>query len=222
MDPISPLRVTRSKHQARTYYNFISRFYDLLSGGSEGRLRDAAVRRLGVRPGERILEIGIGTGSGLRDLAECAGPSGAAVGVDLSDGMLAVARGRLRGSRPAAPVRLACADAVRLPFRSGWFHVVFMSFTLELFDTPEIRAVLAECRRVLAQEGRLGVAAMALDPKPGALSRVYQFLHRVFPVWVDCRPIDCRRAVDEANLRVTSSARESLFTLPVDIVIAVK
>ena len=222
MDPISPLRVIRSKRQARTYYNSISRFYDLLSGRTEGRLRDAAIRRLGIRPGERVLEIGIGTGSGLRDLAEYAGPSGAATGVDLSDGMLAVARGRLSGPRPAAPARLACADAVRLPFRNSWFHAVFMSFTLELFDTPEIPAVLAECRRVLAQGGRLGLAAMALDPKPGAFSRLYQFLHRAFPIWVDCRPIDCRRAVEEANLRISFSARESLFTLPVDIVIAAK
>ncbi len=222
MNPISPLRVTRSKHQARAYYNSISRFYDLLSGGMEGRLRDEAVRRLGVRPGERILEIGIGTGSGLRDLAECAGPSGAALGVDLSDGMLAVARRRQRGARPAAPAHLVCADAAHLPFRPGWFHAVFMSFTLELFDTPEIPAVLAECRRVLAQGGRLGVAAMALDPKPGALSHLYQFLHRIFPVWVDCRPINCRRAVGEVNLRIADSAAESLYTLPVDIVIAIK
>jgi ubiquinone/menaquinone biosynthesis C-methylase UbiE len=218
----SPSRVKRSKHQAGNYYSSISPFYDLLSGGAEGRLREDAICRLGIRPGEKILEIGAGTGSGLRRMAESAGPSGAAVGVDLAEGMLAAARSKLRGSTPAHPVFLARADGMRLPFRSGYFHAAFMSFTLELFDTPEIPAVLAECRRVLMPGGRLGVAAMALAPTPNVMSRLFQFLHAAFPVWVDCRPIDCRRAVGDANFRVVDSARTSLFTLPVDIVIAIK
>jgi ubiquinone/menaquinone biosynthesis C-methylase UbiE len=218
----SPSRVSRSKQQARKYYSAISSFYDLLSSGAEERLRNEAIRRLSVRPGERILEIGTGTGTGLRRIAESAGPSGAAVGVDLADGMLTVARSKLRGSTPAHPASLACADGMRLPFRSGFFHAAFLSFTLELFDTPEIPTVLAECRRVLVPGGRLGVVAMALAPTSNVLSRLYRFLHAAFPVWVDCRPIDCRRAVGDANFRVVDSARTSLFTLPVDIVLSIK
>jgi ubiquinone/menaquinone biosynthesis C-methylase UbiE len=222
MTPPTPQRVTRSKQQAAKYYSAISRVYDLLSGSAEMRLRENAIRRLGIRPGEKILELGLGTGSGLMRLAEAAGASGTAVGIDIADGMLAVARENVRKADVIDRIILACADGVQLPFRAGVFDGIFMSFTLELMDTPEIPILLAQCRRVLRVGGRLGIVSMALAPDPNGMSQLYGALHDAFPVWVDCRPIDCRRAVGEANLRIADSAAESLYTLPVDIVIAIK
>jgi ubiquinone/menaquinone biosynthesis C-methylase UbiE len=218
----SPSRVSRTKQQARAYYSRLSSFYDLLSGGAEGRLRDDAIRRLDIRPGERVLEIGAGTGAGLRRMAQSAGPSGAAVGVDLADGMLAVARKRMRGREFARRTALVCADGARLPFRTGAFDAVFLSFTLELFDTPEIPVVLARCRGALKPGGRLGVVAMALTPDPNGLSRLYEAVHNAFPVWVDCRAIDTRLAVERAGFTVSDAVRRSMFSLPVDIIISKK
>jgi ubiquinone/menaquinone biosynthesis C-methylase UbiE len=222
MKTTTPSRVTRSKQQARNYYSAISRFYDLLSSGAETRLREDTIRRMGIRPGDNILELGIGTGSGLRRLAEAAGSSGAAVGIDIADGMLAVARENLRKIHLIHRIALACADGIRLPFRSGVFDGIFMSFTLELMDTPEIPIVLAECRRALKDGGRLGVVSMALAPDPNGMSQLYSAMHAAFPVWVDCRPIDARRAVEDAGFTVIDASRESMFSLPVDRIISMK
>ena len=222
MKTTTPSRVTRSKQQARRYYSTISRFYDLLSGSAEMRLREDAIRRMGIRPGEKILELGIGTGSGLRRLAEGAGALGAAIGIDLADGMLAVARKNLRKTNLVHRIALACADGVRPPFRAGVFDGIFMSFTLELIDTPEIPIVLSQCRRVLRFGGRLGIVSMALAPDPNGMSQLYGALHDAFPVWVDCRPIDSRSAVESAGFTVVDASRGSMFSLPVDIIIARK
>lgn len=90
------------------------------------------------------------------------------VGLDLAEEMLEASRpllsreGRSRGFF----LVLVQGDAASSPFRSDAFDAIFMSFTLELFDTPEIPAALAECRRMLRPEGRLGVVALSVSEAP--------------------------------------------------------
>jgi ubiquinone/menaquinone biosynthesis C-methylase UbiE len=215
-----PRRVNRSKQQARKFYTGISGFYDALSGGSEKRLCDLGIRQLNLQPGERVLEIGVGTGKALISFAGMIGAGGRIFGIDLSEGMLIIARNNERHAGKTDQSALICADGARLPLRSGIFDAVFLSFTLELFDTPEIPVVLAECRRSLKLSGRLGVVSMALMQKPNAMSKLYDAAHDAWPVFVDCRPIDSRRAMEEAGFSVLEFRRESMFLLPVDIVVA--
>lgn len=59
------------------------------------RLRVAAVRRLALRPGDHVLDVGCGTGDSFPLLVEAVGPTGRVTGVDLSDEMAAVARSRV-------------------------------------------------------------------------------------------------------------------------------
>ena len=58
--------------------------------------------------------------------------------LDLSEKMVRVARARLRARGFAGEVVVECGDAARLPYETDFFDAIFMSFTLELFDTPEI------------------------------------------------------------------------------------
>ena len=208
------LRVLQSKAETRAFYDKISKVYDLLAERSEEPVRRAGLEMLATTAGEHVLEIGVGTGHCLAALAEAAGPQGRAYGLDLSASMLAVAREALpRGE-------LICGDAARLPLPSGAVDAVFMSFTLELFDTPEIPVVLAECRRVLRPRGRVVVVGMSKEGGPDAMVDVFEWTHRHFPNFLDCRPIYVRRALEVAELRI-KDARIMQMWVPVEIVLAI-
>jgi hypothetical protein len=71
-------------------------------------------------------------------LAKAVGPKGTVFGLDLSDKMLQRAKISLAKFNLLARTRLCCADATQLPYEANSMDAVFMSFTLELFDTPEI------------------------------------------------------------------------------------
>jgi SAM-dependent methyltransferase len=106
-----------------------------------------------IAPGDRVLDVGCGTGVLAREAAVCVGPSGRVIGLDLNEGMLAVAR-RLR---PEIDWRQG--DALDLPFAERAFDVVVSQFALMFF--PDRPLALREMWRVLAPGGRLAVAVCA-------------------------------------------------------------
>lgn len=215
------LRVTRSKDEARHAYDRMSRVYDVLTGGFENRARDVGLERLGVETGERVLEIGYATGRALVDLAAAAGPEGSVVGIDISEGMRRTSRMRLARAGLTGRVVLDVGDAAALPYADGEFDAAFMSFTLELFDTPEIPCVLAECRRVLRAGGRLGVVAMARVDDPNLSVRAYEWAHQHMQSFVDCRPIGTAAEMRSAGFDVDTEERIDVWSLPVDVVVGI-
>ncbi|HDQ72498.1 MAG TPA: methyltransferase domain-containing protein [Chloroflexi bacterium] len=213
-------RVERPRRAARSTYDRLSGYYDLLSGPWEKPFRDAGLQKLDVRDDERVLEIGFGTGQALLELARAVGFRGQVWGVDLSCGMAEVAGARVREAGLSRRVALARGDAVRLPLRDGAFDAVFIAFTLELFDTPYIPDVLRECRRVLREDGRMCVVSLAKREEPGLVARIYTWAHEQFPAVLDCRPIYVGDALDEAGLRVVDVEQGTMAGLGVDVVLA--
>ena len=213
-------RVLRSKDEARASYNKLSRWYDLVSGSSEKKYRDIGLQKLAARPGERVLEIGFGTGHCILVLAEAVGSQGKVCGIDLSDGMLAITRQRLAKAGLAERVDLRAGDALHLPFEPGRFDGIFMSFTLELFDTPEIPQVLEQCRTALKPGGRLAV--VTLVKKPGPAVAIYEWFHERMPAAVDCRPIHARADLEAAGFELREVTPMSMWGLPVEIILSLK
>ena len=158
-------RVERSKEAARAAYDGLSKWYDLLAGSSEKKFADFGLQKLDAKAGEKILEIGFGTGNSLVSLVGCVGKTGKVYGVDLSTGMFRVAQSKLKKNGTLGRVELQCADAMHLPYPDNLFDAVFISFVLELFDTPELPLVLHECKRVLQSNGRIGVVALSKQDK---------------------------------------------------------
>ncbi len=214
-------RVFQSRAETKAFYDKISHVYDLLAEHSEGPIRRAGLEKLDARPGEKVLEIGFGTGHSLVSLAQSVGPTGQVYGVDLSERMRDLARDNLQKAGLADRVELSCGDGIQLPFAPDALDAIFMSFTLELFDTPEIPRVLAECQRVLRSGGRLVVVAVSKEGEGGVIVELYEWSHRHFPNLVDCRPIFVRKSVEAAGFRIASADKKSMW-VPVEIVLGVK
>lgn len=200
--------------EARAVYDRLAPVYDVAAGMFEGPARQAGLRLLAVRAGERVLEIGCGTGHALAVVARQAGETGLAVGVDLSARMAAAARRRHVGAGAPGRAALVQAEAARLPLRDGRFDAVTMSFVLELMDAPEMPVVLAECGRVLAPGGRLAVVSLLDVQPPPLMARLYLLARRRMARLLDCRPIPLRDALVAAGFEVTTLARVSVGGLP--------
>ncbi len=214
-------RVPRSKEQARASYDRLSRWYDALTW-SERRFTDAGLDLLTPAPGEKILEIGYGTGHALVCLARAVGTAGRVYGVDISPGMRLRAESRLEWAGLSGRVELTTGDACALPFVDGSLDAIFMSFTLELFDTPEIPVLLSECWRVLASGGRIAVVSLAVETRPGFAIRMYEWAHARFPALVDCRLIRVTEALEAAGFQITATRPERTWGLPLELCLAVK
>lgn len=131
--------------------------YDAVWSGRLGLASQGAVQRLGLQPGERVLDVACGAGGAALLAAEAVGPAGLVVGLDLSPAMLALARRRAQAAG-ATNIAFQAGDMTRLDFRDGSFDAVMC--ILGLFFVPDMEAQVAELWRVVGQGGRLAVAVL--------------------------------------------------------------
>jgi SAM-dependent methyltransferase len=135
-------------------------FVPAIFGAWVGPVADAAA----IGPGDRVLDVGCGTGVLAREALRRVGREGHVVGLDLNEGMLAVA------ARTEPGVEWRHGDAAALPFEDTSFDVVVSQFAIMYF--PERVNSLHEMWRTLAPEGRLAIAAWA----PLGHARGYEIL----------------------------------------------
>lgn len=106
---------------------------------------------LSVQPGDRVLDLGCGTGDDVQALARLVGPSGRVVGVDRSETLIAEARERVQGT--ALPVAFQVADAYALPFPDADFDVCRADRLFHHLEHP--RQAFGELLRVTRSDGRV-------------------------------------------------------------------
>jgi ubiquinone/menaquinone biosynthesis C-methylase UbiE len=211
-----------TRSETRQWYDRLSRWYDWVSSPWEGPFRRMGLQALDLQEGERVLELGPGTGHGLVTLARAAGSSGLVCGLDLSPGMLSVAGQRLRKHSLSADISLVVGDAGDLPFHEGSFDALFASFVLELFEPQELPFLLAGCRAVLRPGGRLCAVSLSAGGRSFFMRRVYQWAQRRWPRLIDCRPIHLAQSLGQAGFALLSRSHRSSLDLPVEIVVAVR
>jgi demethylmenaquinone methyltransferase/2-methoxy-6-polyprenyl-1,4-benzoquinol methylase len=164
----------KEPHEIAAMFDGVAEKYDLtntvLSFGQDRGWRKSTRAALQLKPGERVLDLGAGTGVSTQELTR----SGAyVVGVDISLGMLSVGR----KSRPEVP--LVAGDALALPFADHTFDAVTTSFVIRnVANTP---AALRELARVTKPGGRLVICEFS-HPTNGPFRKAYlQYVMRSLP-----------------------------------------
>jgi acyl-CoA synthetase (AMP-forming)/AMP-acid ligase II/ubiquinone/menaquinone biosynthesis C-methylase UbiE len=117
--------------------------------------KKTSIAALALQPGQAALDLGCGTGAEVRQIADIVGPCGRAVGVDMSQGLLAEARAR---TASRATVEYVACDAHALAFSDGEFDAAREERMLQHVADPA--AVIAEMARVVRPGGRV----VAMEP----------------------------------------------------------
>jgi phosphatidylethanolamine/phosphatidyl-N-methylethanolamine N-methyltransferase len=149
-------------------YDKLAKVYDLSFGPTlhPGRLQ--AIERMHIQDGERVLEVGVGTGINLALYPRKANVTG----IDFSSSMLAKARER--AARPdAAPVRLLQMDAADLKFADNSFDIVYAPYVISVVPDPV--KVAQEMWRVCRPGGRVIILNHFLSPSV-FLSRIERMI----------------------------------------------
>jgi len=166
--------------EVRAMFDRIARVYDpmnlVISAFQEPRWRKRAVKLTGARPGDRLLDVATGTGKVAADLHARAQPGGSVLGVDISPGMIRVAKRRF-ADRPG--LEFVVGDALALPTEDGSFDAATIAFGMR--NLPDYGMGFAEMARSVRPGGR--VVCLEIARPRSRLARILQFwFDRIVPV----------------------------------------
>jgi ubiquinone/menaquinone biosynthesis C-methylase UbiE len=192
-------RLIATYRKKAKHYNVTSRLYPA-PGYPQQIFRRRAVRALGLRPGDCVVDVACGTGQNFPLIEQAIGPEGRIVGVDLTDARLAQARQRIESSG-WRNVSLVQGDAAAFEFPTG---VDAILSTYALSQVPECGEVIAHGAAALAAGRRWVVLDLkAPELAPRWLTRLGLAAARPFASideWVERRPWETIRAAMREEL----------------------
>lgn len=160
----------------QSIFDRTARHYDrinaIFSLGSGRWYRGWMLRRVGLKPGDKVLDVATGTGLVAREAARIAG-AGNVIGLDMSAGMLAQCRQNL-------PIALVQADAQRLPFADGSLDFLSMGYALR--HVSDLRKTFIAYRRVLKPGGNVLILEIGRAKSPYVQAFLKFYLGRVVPM----------------------------------------
>lgn len=185
-------------------YRIFAPFYDFVFGASLQPGRRSALRSFDCRPGERILEVCVGTGLSLPLYP----PHVRVTGIDLSREMLRRAAARVATLRLLHVEALLQMDAERLAFADGSFDKVAIMYAISGLANP-VRAV-SEIRRVCRPGGTIVIANHFRSDGP-LLRLCEELLSPVYRLLRYRANLDLDALLDATRLEVTETRRTNLF-----------
>ncbi len=208
-----PLRFSRN--QARRFYDFFGERYDWFSA-YEARAKNEALEGLGLENGQRVLNVGLGTGKEHQIIQSRIGPEGVAFGLDISSCMLRVAYRRTGAS-------LCQADGGWLPFAEKSFERLYCAYVLDLVALADLAGWLGEFRRVLRPGGRMALVSLTegVDRSSRAFVAVWKAAYAISPITCGgCRPLELSRLVEQADFARIERQVVVQLGIPSEVIVA--
>ena len=209
------METVASNRRVRRIYERWAWMYDAFTAATEKKSLSRALALAGLKDGEAVLEIAVGTGFAFGEILR-ANPSGRNVGIDLTDAMLG--RARKKALATGIAFELSIGDARSLAFEDGAFDMVWNANMLGLVPEESFAAILGEMFRVLRPGGRLVLVTM-VRPK-GAIANAF---YQVVPIWFGgWRDIGIEPFVARAGFEVVAREVVTQLGVPSEILIAQK
>lgn len=145
--------------RTRRVYDAIATVYPLCTYFFHSKAHAYTLKHSGIRNGDRVLEIAIGSGEMFRKLVEV-NPSGLTIGLDLSPRMASTSQRRIRQDHPKAAAHCGAVDVRSLPFQDAAFDAVVCCYLVELLGREDIYRTLNEVQRVLRPGGRFSLVVI--------------------------------------------------------------
>ncbi len=205
-------------------YNRRSWVYSKTVAQMEWTYHLTALDQANIKTGEKVLEVAVGPGLTIVELAKRAGSDTRIYGIDTSTGMLSLAEQNLR-THGFSNFQLKEADSRQLPFEDNTFDVLYNGYMLDLIPEQDMPKILSEFHRVLKPGGRMILLNMSKRDASTRTSRetLYSVLPAKLVLYVlgGCRPVLMERMVKDARFEdINRTYLDGKF--PSEIVTAVK
>jgi demethylmenaquinone methyltransferase/2-methoxy-6-polyprenyl-1,4-benzoquinol methylase len=173
----SPERIAGMFDVIAARYDFLNH---LLSAGVDRYWRRRAIASLGLKGGERVLDLCTGTADVALTAASVSPPPSRVLGVDFSGAMLQVGMGKVRAARRGNRVELIRGDATRIPLADASVDAVTIAFGIR--NVENVEAACEEMRRVVRPGGRLAILEFAVPTLPGIRTLYLWYFRHVLPI----------------------------------------
>lgn len=214
----TPGRPVSGKKMAQKY-NFISPIYDIFGILMESKARARALEISGIKNGERILEVAVGTGLNFREILR-RNPDGWNDGIDISHRMLKRAE-RRAVKTGVFNYTLQLGDCRTLPFSENTFDLLVNQYMFDILPVTEYGRIMREFRRVLKPDGRLVLVNTTLPEK--TRDRMLEWIFGIYPeAFSKCRGVLAEPHLEKFHFREIRREYVVNLSYPSEVVLSYK
>lgn len=208
-----------SQSDIEQVYDRLSGVYDIWGMLTESRARKRAIELADIKDGQSVLEVAVGTGLAFSEIVQ-KNPHGRNVGIDLSKGMLAKARNRLR-KQSSINYELRYGTAFNLRGDDESVDLLVNNYMFDLIPYEQMDAILVEFKRVLKKDGKLILVNMTRGEK--CCSRIYDAIYTISPKTMGgCRGVQLTEKLQSHGFTVDVREYHQQMLFPSEVILAYK
>ena len=205
------------QEQIGSLYDKIAPIYDIWGKLTESRARTRAIELAGIKDGQSIFEVAVGTGLAFYEIVR-RNPNGSNIGIDLSNGMLAKAKKRL-GQLSEVNYSLKIGSAFHLSIEDESVDTLVNNYMFDLIPFEDMDKILLEFKRVLKKDGKLVLVNMTEGERFG--SKLYDLIYNISPKTMGgCRGVKLTEKLQKFGFNVEVRAYYQQMLFPSEVILA--